>query len=167
MKAAALVPREAFASRDVLGTSLGLGTLVLSLLGVGVSSYLVYAHYRGVPLYCEGVQGCNIVQASEYAELLGVPMALLGLLLYVALVGAALGGLVWPLALGEVSALAVFGLGLMGFVHSGYLTWVEVFRIEAICLWCTISACLLTVVFILSVVHLLVPTRWQGDEEED
>lgn len=166
MKAAALVPRVAFASRELLGMSLGVGPLVLSVLGLGVSSYLVYSHYSGVPLYCEGVRGCDTVQASKYAEMLGVPVAVLGLLLYVALVGAALGGLAWPLTLGEVSALAVFGLGLMGFVYSGYMTWVEVFRIEAICLWCTISACLLTVVFILSVVHLLLRARWQGDEEE-
>jgi len=166
MKAAALVPRVAFAFRDLPGTSLGVGPLVLSVLGMGVSSYLVYSHYQGVPLYCAGAHGCDTVQASEYAEILGVPMALLGLLLYVALVGAALGGLLRPVALGEVSALAVFGLGLMGFVYSGYLTWVEVARINALCLWCVISACLMTVVFILSVVRLLLPARWQVDEEE-
>ena len=166
MKAGTLVRRVPFASRDLLTTSLGVGPLVLSVPGMGVSSYLVYSHYQGVPLYCAGAHGCDTVQASEYAELLGVPVALLGLLLYVALVGAALGGLLWPLALGELSALAVFGLGLMGFVYSGYLTWVEVARIDAICLWCTISACLMTVVFILSVVHLLLRARWQADEEE-
>jgi uncharacterized membrane protein len=166
MKAAALVPRVLSAPRDLLGASLDVGPLVLSLLGVGISSYLVYSHYRGVPLYCEGVHGCNTVQASEYAEVLGVPLALLGLLLYAALVGAVLGGLLCPLALGELSALAIFGLGLMGFVFSGYLTWVEVARIHAVCLWCTISACLLTIVFILSVVRLLLAARWQADEEE-
>lgn len=166
MKAGALVRRVSFAPRDLLSASLVVGPLVLSVLGIGVSSYLVYSHYRGVPLYCEGVHGCDTVQASEYAELLGVPVALLGLMLYLALVGAALGGLLWPVVLGEVSALAVFGLGLMGFVYSGYLTWVEVARINALCLWCTISACLLTIVFILSVVHLLVPIGWGGEEEE-
>lgn len=166
MKAAALVPRVPFAPRDLVSVSVGLGSLVLSLLGVGVSGYLVYSHYQGVPLYCAGASGCDTVQASEYAELLGVPVALLGLLLYLALVGAVVAGLLWPLALGEVSALGVFGLGLMGFVYSGYLTWVEVARINALCLWCTISACLLTIVFILSVVHLLFLAPWQADEEE-
>lgn len=166
MKAGAIVRRVSFSARDLLSMSLLLIPLVLSMIGVGVSIYLTYSHYQGVPLYCEGVHGCDTVQASEYAEVLGVPMAVLGLMLYLALVGAVLGGLLWPAALGELSALAVFGLGLMGFVYSGYLTWVEATRIHAFCMWCIISACLLTIVFILSVVHLLVPTGWGGEEEE-
>lgn len=167
MKAVAVVPRALAPPRHVLAGLLTVAPLVLSVIGVGISGYLTYSHYSGTPLYCEGVHGCNEVQASEYAELLGIPVALLGMLLYVALIGCVLGGLVWPISLGETSVLGVFGLGLMGFVYSGYLTWVEIFRIEAVCVWCTVSACLLTIVFILSVAHLLLRARWQGDEEED
>jgi uncharacterized membrane protein len=166
MKAAAVFPRALAPPRHLLAGVLTLAPLALSAVGVGVSAYLTYSHYGGTPLYCEGVHGCDTVAASEYSVLVGIPVAVLGMLLYVGIIACALGGLVWPVTLGDASALGVFGLGLMGFVYSGYLTWVEIFRIEALCLWCVISACLLTIVFILSVAHLLLRARWQDDEEE-
>ena len=64
--------------------------LVLAVLGVGVAGYLVYVHYADIDPVCNIAHGCHKVQTSEYAKLAGVPVALLGLLGYVTLLGALL-----------------------------------------------------------------------------
>ena len=124
--------------------------IVLSLLGAGIAGYLTWVHYAGLEVVClAGGGGCEKVQSSDYAELAGVPVALLGLLGYVGILGSVL------LLPDETGRLASGFLALVGFGFSMYLTWAELFRIHAICQWCVASACVMTVLAVVSVARVL------------
>jgi uncharacterized membrane protein len=108
--------------------------LGLTLVGVGVASYLTYIHYAGItPLCGRNGGGCEIVQTSEYSKLAGVPVALIGLIGYVTI----LASLLAPES--ENSRLATVGLAVVGFGFSAYLTYREIFSIHHICEWCISS----------------------------
>ena len=114
-------------------------TLPLALLGLTVSAYLTYEHYStSSTLACPdtGALNCVKVTSSSYSELAGVPVALLGLLYYVGVVGLCL-PVTWRATSPWVSRLRIAALaGGVAFVV--YLVWAELFRIDAICLWCTV-----------------------------
>jgi uncharacterized membrane protein len=124
-------------------------TLVLALIGTGIAGYLTWVHYGHLKIVClSGGGGCEKVQSSSYAELAGVPVAVLGLVGYVLILAS--------LALPEDDgAVAAAFLSLVGFGFSLYLTWAELFRIHAICQWCVASACVMTVLMLVSVVRVL------------
>ncbi len=114
-------------------------TLVLNLVGLGTSAYLTYEHFTGsTTLACpeNDVVSCARVTESSWSSLLGVPVAPLGLLFFVAMFALCL-----PSVLRRSSALldrvrlALSGVGL---VLALYLVWAELFQIHAICLWCTV-----------------------------
>jgi uncharacterized membrane protein len=117
-------------------------------LGLGIAGYLTYVHYAGVSPACEIAHGCAKVQSSEWSELAGVPVALLGLLTYAGILAALF-------VRGEGALLAAAALSLVGFGFSAYLTYREVFTIEAICIWCVGSAIVLTALALLTVARLL------------
>ena len=121
----------------------------IALLGVGVATYLVYVHYAGIePICAAGNGGCEKVQTSDYADLAGVPVALLGLIGYLAILGSLL-------VRGDLGRLAGAVIALSGFGFSMYLTYRELFTIKAICQWCVASAVLMTLLAILTTVRLL------------
>ncbi|MGH2715576.1 MAG: vitamin K epoxide reductase family protein [Thermoleophilaceae bacterium] len=110
----------------------------LSLAGLGVAGYLTWVHYADIePICAGGSGGCERVQSSDYAELAGVPVALLGLIGY----GAILGSLALP---GDAGRFAGALLAFVGFGFSAWLTYVELFEIDAICQWCVASAAIMT-----------------------
>jgi uncharacterized membrane protein len=122
--------------------------LVLALIGVGIAGYLTYVHYAGLKVLCLSSGGCETVQASRYAKLGGVPVALLGLLGYIGILG--------TLAIkSELGRIAGFGIALIGFGFSMYLTYRELFTIKAICQWCVSSAVLMTVLAVLTAIRVL------------
>jgi uncharacterized membrane protein len=124
--------------------------LAVVLAGVGVASYLTYVHYAGLQPFCAGGgHGCERVQSSSYARLGGIPVALLGLAGYLAIAAALL-------APGERARLAAAALAVSGFGFSAYLTYLELFVIDAICQWCVASALLLTLLSVITVWRLLV-----------
>ena len=128
--------------------SLRAGSTAVGLVGLGIAVYLTIVHYTGAAPVCALSHGCETVQKSRYSELAGVPVALLGLLGYVAILGA--------LAVdGERGrTLAVF-LSLAGFGFSLWLTYTEVAKLHAICPWCVASAVCMTLLAGLSAVRLL------------
>ncbi|MGH3109680.1 MAG: vitamin K epoxide reductase family protein [Gaiellaceae bacterium] len=97
--------------------------------GVGVAGYLTWAHYGSGSVVCPVGGGCETVQESEYAEVAGVPVALLGLGAYVVLLAL----IVWD---APIARLAAAALSLIGLVFSTYLLVVQAFVIEAFCIWC-------------------------------
>lgn len=117
----------------------------LALAGAGISGYLTYTHAADQPLLCGGRAGCATVQSSEYASIGGVPLALCGLLFYVAVALLAVLVARQPLAL-----LAVFGFSLAGALYGAYLTWVELAVLDALCPWCVGSALVVTALAALS-----------------
>jgi len=97
-------------------------------VGGAIAAYLTYVHYAHTTPICT-TGGCEKVQRSSYAELAGVPVALLGLVAYLGLLGtAALRG-AWVALVGAILALS-------GTAFSGYLLWAQLARIHAICQWC-------------------------------
>ena len=134
--------------------------LALSLLGVAVAAYLSWvALDPNAEAACSGVGDCHAVQGSEYADVAGVPVALLGLGMYGAL--AALCGLrrlgPWRSdPAGEPAVLGVwcFALALAGTAFSAYLTYLELFVIEAVCIWCVASALVVTAIALLAAADL-------------
>jgi uncharacterized membrane protein len=128
--------------------------LVLTVIGLGVATYLTVVHYVGFNLLaCTGGHGgtssCQTVQSSEWSKLAGIPVALLGLIGYIGILGSVL------VPDREESRLATLGLTLIGFAFSGYLTYRELFSIHAICEWCLSSAVILTILFACSVARYL------------
>jgi len=110
---------------------------------------MIYAHYAGLePICAGGGGGCEQVQSSSYASLAGIPVAVLGLAGYVAILAALL-------APGEQAQPAAAALAVIGFGFSAYLTYLELGVIDAICQWCVASALLLTMLAVLTMWHLL------------
>ena len=122
---------------------------VLTLAGIAIASYLTWVHYEGISPVCT-TGGCERVQASTYAEIGPIPVALLGLIGYVLI----LVSLVVP---GEIGRALTFMLTLSGFAFSLYLTYLEVFVIDALCQWCLASAVVMTLLFVTATVRLLRP----------
>jgi uncharacterized membrane protein len=114
-------------------------SLVLAVVGIAVAAYLTVVHYREDLLVCGVTSGCHTVQSSRYAVVAGTPVALLGLGMYLALCGLTAARLARP-ELHERLTLAAFALALVGVVYAGYLTYVELFVIDALCQWCVVSA---------------------------
>jgi uncharacterized membrane protein len=136
--------------RDPLDRRLRLAVAAIALIGVAVAGYLVYVHYAGIdPVCAGGGGGCHTVQASAYAELAGIPVAVLGLAGYLAILASVF---VRPVDAGRLAGMA---LALSGFGFSAYLTYREIFTIEAICQWCVASAVLMTALAVLTTVRLL------------
>lgn len=123
--------------------------IVLSVIGLGVASYLTYVHYSGAQILCTAGDPCETVQTSVYSKLAGVPVALLGLIGYVLI----LASLLIPES--ERSRLGTLVLTAGGFGFSAYLTGRELFSIHAICVWCVSSAGLMTILFLLSIHRFL------------
>jgi uncharacterized membrane protein len=116
----------------------------LALLGLGISAYLTWVHYAGIDPVCTGISDCERVQSSDYAELVGIPVAVIGVVGYAAIL-ASLRARV------DVTAL----LAYLAVAFSGYLTWAELFRIEAICQWCVVSAIASFAIAVLATVRAL------------
>ena len=112
--------------------------VALAVLGLGIAAYLTYVHYSGAQVACTAGQSCIKVQTSQWSRLAGVPVALIGLVGYLAI----LATLLVPDR--EETRLATLGLALTGFGFSAYLTYRELFSIHTICEWCVSSAVIMT-----------------------
>jgi uncharacterized membrane protein len=125
--------------------------LGLVVVGLVVASYLAYVEVTHVTAVCGPVGECNIVQSSPYAQILGIPVAVLGVISYLSI------GALWLLqrplnkkwpGLAEYSLLA---LTFVGTLFSIYLTMLELLVIHAICAWCLTSAVVTTLLFLIVV----------------
>jgi uncharacterized membrane protein len=126
----------------------------LAVLGAVTSGYLTWVKLTNTTALCTGVGECEVVQQSRYADVLGIPVALIGLLCYLAILGC----LILQDRRGSFAGAvpyAVFGLSLVGMLYSAYLTYVELFVLYAICPYCVISALLMTALLGLSVYELI------------
>lgn len=122
--------------------------VLLAVAGLGIAGYLTYVHYSGAAPICSGSRGCVKVQTSEWAKLAGVPVAVLGLIGYA-------GILTSFFVRGEAGLLAGAAMALTGLGFSAYLTYREIWTIEAICLWCVASAIVMAALAVVTVVRLL------------
>jgi uncharacterized membrane protein len=127
--------------------------LVLTVIGLADATYLTVVHYADIKVLCTGKgDPCQTVQSSKYSFLAGVPVALIGAIGYVLILGSLL------LRDREETRLATLTLTLFGFGFSAYLTYRESFTITGhpiYCEWCVGSAIILTILLILSVLRYL------------
>ena len=128
------------------GRSLSVAQAGLSLAGAAVTAYLLSVRWGEGTLYCS-TGGCETVQSSSYAEVLGVPVAFAGLLAYLFLAVTAFIGA--PLA--RVAAAAV---ALAALAFSAYLLAIQFAVIEAICQWCVVSDAITTLVATVALLRL-------------
>lgn len=123
---------------------------VLALVGLVVALYLAYVEVTQTEAICGPVGQCNVVQTSAYALFLGVPVALWGVLNYlaVAVLWTAHRTLVGRWA--GLPLLGLLGLTVFGTLFSIYLTCLELFAIRAVCSWCLGSAVITTGLMLLA-----------------
>jgi uncharacterized membrane protein len=118
-----------------------------AILGAAIAAYLTYVHYAHTSPICT-TGGCEKVQKSKYAELAGVPVALLGLLAYLTV-------LATTLLRGVTVAFAAVLVALVGVAFSGYLLWAQLGPIGALCQWCLGNDIVITIVAVLCVGRML------------
>ena len=117
--------------------NLRVAAAILAVAGIGVATYIAIAESGGgAPKCLAGGGGCETVADSKYSELAGINVAVIGIAGYVLLLGAAL-------APGDPGRFGGFLGALIGFGFSLYLTYLELFVIDAICQWCVASAVLM------------------------
>jgi uncharacterized membrane protein len=104
---------------------------VLATGGAAVAAYLTYARFTHSTLACS-TGGCETVQSSSYAEVAGIPVAILGLAAYVAILATAF-------STSELARAAAAAVALAGVAFSAYLLYVQIALIDALCHWCLVS----------------------------
>jgi uncharacterized membrane protein len=121
----------------------------VATLGIGVATYITIADSGGgSPVCLAGGHGCQTVAESSYSHLLGVNVAIFGIVGYVLLLAAAL-------LSGDGARMGGFVVSLAGFGFSVYLTYLELFTIEAVCQWCVGSAILMTILFAVNATRMV------------
>ena len=132
---------------------LKIAILVFGVIGLAIAAYTTYEHYNGfATLLClgghKGHSSCQQVQSSQWSELAGIPVSVLGLVGYFAL-------LVSLAFRGELPRAFAFLVALVGFGFSAYLTYREVFTLKEICEWCVGSAICMTILMVLTGMRFL------------
>jgi uncharacterized membrane protein len=113
----------------VTDRSLRIAAGLLALAGLAVAGYLTWVHFDDAALVCVAGGGCETVQESEYAEIAGIPVAILGLVAYATVLGL----VAWDTPNARLGAAM---LALVGLVFSLYLLALQLFVIDAVCVWC-------------------------------
>lgn len=125
---------------------LSIVSLVLATVGAAISGYLTYVHFNIDALVCAG-GGCEIVQQSQYSEIMGIPVALMGLLMFLTVVAL----IVVRDRLAEYAYLANAGIMVLlvsSLIYFGYLTYLEANVIHAWCQWCVATSIVALILFI-------------------
>jgi uncharacterized membrane protein len=118
-----------------------------AVVGGAIAAYLTVVHYAHLSPICTS-GGCEKVQRSSYAEVAGIPVAVLGLVAYV-------GVLLTAAVRGVPAALAGAVISLAGVAFSSYLLWAQLARIHAICQWCIGNDVVIAVVAVLCLARAL------------
>jgi uncharacterized membrane protein len=109
--------------------NLRIAAILVTLAGIGVAGYLTWAHFADQSVICVQGGGCEQVQESSYSEIAGIPVAVLGLASYLTVLAL----LVWDAPIARLSAASIAVVGLL---FGAYLVVVQLFVIDAICVWC-------------------------------
>jgi len=124
---------------------------ILSLVGVFLATYLTLYKLGYIEALACGTGSCEVVQSSKWSKLFGQPVALWGLCFYVAMFALSFVGTFGALAESRRIGIALALMSACGVVFSGWLTFVELWLLHAICRYCVVSAGIVLVLFVLSV----------------
>jgi len=111
---------------------LRLAIALVAAAGIGVAAYLTWVHYHPGALVCTRGGGCETVQRSHYAVLLGVPVALHGLVTWLVVLGL----VIWDTPLAR---LLVAAIALVAVAFAIYLVILQLVVIDAVCVWCMVN----------------------------
>jgi len=132
---------------------LWLASVLLAIAGAVDSAYLAFLKFTGTVAACSDIGDCEAVNNSKYAEIGGIPLALLGLLGYLAILAFLILETQFP-SWRDSLHLGVFGFTLAGTIYSVYLTYIEIFVLHAVCPYCVVSAVVMLLLFVISIVRL-------------
>ncbi len=127
---------------------------MLALFGALVSLYLTLFKLGVIGELSCTVGSCNTVQLSKWATFLGLPVAAWGLGFYLATLALSIAGTSERLADDRRISLALVAMSGWGVLFSGWLTYIELFVIDAVCMWCVISAIIVATIFIVAILDL-------------
>ncbi len=129
-------------------------TLAAAIVGLADSIYLSYIKFAHIEAAClPGVGNCEVVNTSKYSEVFGIPIAFLGGIVYLIILllnyyeRRTNDGI-------DIGRLALFGLSLFGVLYSAYLTYIEFGVLKTFCPFCLISAFILLVIFIITIIRM-------------
>jgi uncharacterized membrane protein len=122
---------------------------VVAALGIGVATYIFISDSTsGAPACLAGGTGCETVAKSSYSHIAGINVAIFGIIGWVLI-------LATVFFANDAARLGGFIVALGGFGFSIYLTYLEIWKIEAICQWCVSNAVLMTIAFLLNATRLI------------
>ena len=128
--------------------------VLLAVVGVGIALYLTLYKVGVIGVLSCSIGSCETVNTSKWSMLLGIPIAAWGLAAYVALLGIALVGSAESREQSVPIAQLLVALAAWSALFSAWLTYLELFVIHAICIWCVTSALLWVVILAVSVADL-------------
>ena len=106
---------------------------VFAIAGVAISAYLTFVKLSGGQPYCGPIVGCETVNTSPYSSVFGIPVAVFGLGASLAVLGAVAW---WWRKADRRGLAAAYVIGLASLPFVAYLTYLELFVIHAVCVWC-------------------------------
>ncbi len=136
----------------------GLVLAALDLAGLLIASYLSWVELHGTLPYCGPLHGCEQVALSEYSRIGGIPVAVFGVALSTVLLTLALA---WWRTDDRRLLAAHYGLSLVGVIFELYFTYLELFVIGAVCVWCATYGLTLLARFLIAL------RIWQGRDRSD
>jgi uncharacterized membrane protein len=140
-----------------------MGIALLSMGGVILATYLSLYKLGMISELTCAVGSCETVQLSRWATFLGLPVAVWGIGAYLTVLGIALVGLQPAFVGSRVISWLLVGLNAWNVLYSGWLTYLELYVINAICMWCVVSAVLILIIFVLSLFDLRAVSRGGGE----
>ena len=123
---------------------------VLALIGAFIATYLALYKIGVIGELTCSVQGCETVNSSRWATFLGFPVASWGVAFYVATFVVAVIGISPKFEDQRNISQALAFMSGIGVLFSAWLTYLELFVIHAVCMWCVTSAVIVTILFVLS-----------------
>jgi uncharacterized membrane protein len=130
-------------------------SVALASLGVLVSIYMTIYKLTSNNSMCLGSGDCSTVNASPYSMVYGIPVALLGVVGYAAILGILMMETRAGKFIKQNATLGVFGLSVTGFAFTLYLVYLEIFVIEALCPFCITSQITMTILFVITIIRLV------------
>jgi uncharacterized membrane protein len=129
-------------------------SVALVIIGLLVSIYMTVYKLTSNDAMCLGSGDCSSVNASKYSEVYGIPVAVLGIVGYAAILGVHVlenRGAFFK----QNATLLIFGMALTGFLFTVYLIYVEIALIKALCPFCVASQVAMTLVFVISLIRVI------------
>jgi uncharacterized membrane protein len=112
------------------GRGLQIAIPLLGFLGMGISTYLTYLHYASISAVCLPFMECDVVLSSPYSVMWGVPLSLLGIVMYAFITGLGFWQLGQKNEGQSLAALLIYVTALSGILFTGYLYYLEIFVIH-------------------------------------